>query len=38
MLFNSSFGVLLFEIFGRSSLGQGVLDVDVRMAASIPVF
>lgn len=38
MLFNSSFGVLLFEIFGRSSLGQGILDIDVWMAASLPVF
>jgi hypothetical protein len=32
MLFNSSFGVLLFEIFGRTSLGQGILDIDVWMA------
>lgn len=38
MLFNSSLGILLFEIFGRSSLGQGVLDVDVWMTASLPVF
>jgi len=38
MLFNSSFGVLLFEIFGGSSLGQGILDIDVWMAASLPVF
>jgi len=38
MLFNSSLGVLFFEIFGRSSLGQGVLDIDVWMTASLPVF
>lgn len=38
MLFNASLGVLFFEIFGRTSLGQGVLDIDVWMTASLPVF
>lgn len=38
MLFNASLGILFFEIFGRTSLGQGVLDIDVWMTASLPVF
>jgi len=34
---NSTIAALMIELFGRSSLGQGVLDIDVWMVEKIPV-
>jgi type I restriction-modification system DNA methylase subunit len=36
-LLNSTLNILFFELYGRSSLGQGVLDIDVWMVEEIPL-
>lgn len=34
---NSTIAIMFYELYGRSSLGQGVLDIDVWMTERIPV-